>query len=548
MSRYSVMIQNLERAINCINPFDMIERGLFWVMSKYTGGWLNITPQTMLPVQSMFYEDFKRSWYSGKPVRFRILKYRQGGISTIIMILYFAICITRHINALIIANTKPNSRYLFDLQRGFDKQIRERGLHDMPPRKTFSGDELSWEGIESIIRHGTARSLDIATTVPRGLIDLTEVARYDYLHTLLDMLTPSVGERPQTAIIQDTTAFGYGPFYLDYNREAKNPGSTGFENRFYGWLLDPHCREGVEYKKLDNTLEDYAHDVLVKIHGASQENINWFRKTIPGFRHNLEAFQQSYPATPEEAFIVGGNLVFDSIRKPLLEIAQSSPPTVFCDITFESGQARVNWGKGPVEIYEKPIPGEVYVAGSDVCEGLKEKDLAEIQAGGHPDAKKTYSTIVVKKARDRKTVCVVAVQYPPDVFADLGLGVCIYYNKALWVVEDNNKGTVVIRRALDVGYKNLYRRTTRQRSMYLKQTSEYGWHTGPSTRDQLLSDWERVVREDLDTVVSPRIAAEALSFVRNEAGKEVPKPGCFSDILFGAMLATQGINSLPHSI
>jgi hypothetical protein len=45
-----------------------------------------------------------------------------------------------------------------------------------------------------------------------------------------------------TAVIIETTGNGYGPFYDEWMQEEREPGSTGFENMFFGWPEHPEYR------------------------------------------------------------------------------------------------------------------------------------------------------------------------------------------------------------------------------------------------------------------------------------------------------------------
>jgi len=186
--------------------------------------------------------------------------------------------------------------------------------------------------------------------------------------------------------------------------------------------------------------------------------------------------EQEYPRTEAEMLALSRTLAaFDiDALKDMLQDCRSPVET-----------------DGPIEIFQKPVVGKKYAAGSDPSGGT----------GGD-----SSPTVVL----DAGTGMVVAHIYSNTMATDTQAAESVrmlkMYGYPLWVIEDNDWGRMVLRKAEELEYPNLYERK--------KDTP--GWHTMPSNRYEVWGELIVAVRNRELVIPSERGLLEFFSVIINE--------------------------------
>ncbi len=526
------------------DPFDLVESGHLWIRTKPPDSRLiPLDLTTMTEPQKRLYLRIKTLYREGKPIRIRILKARQMGFSTIIQAILFSFVVTKSMSSLVVANDAENSEWLFQMSKRFHDIIRDRGVYDIPELKRSTLKMISLKGTDSEIRHGTAESPNLGTTVTRGGAHLSEYAFYRNPGELMAKILGSIPNVAGTIIIVETTGHGTNLFYDDWTDEEREPGSTGFENFFFGWTEHPEYRiesaEPLEEQR-NKYFAKYEKE-LRELHGCDDAQIRWFRAKLKEYNNNLPAFQEHFPAKPSEAFRLTGVTVFESIKETLTRIVEAR---IDEGIRGHFATRFVTTQPHTIQVIEEPRPFVSYCVGADVAEGLTDEQVRELHASGRLIAvKKTFSTATVRRCDTRQLVALMETQEPVGPFGEQLWRLATWYNQGLLGIECNNAGHAVIEQMFKTGYPNLYCSAERRPEEEYRQTRDWGWQTKSNTRGKMEVDWENMIRDNPKLLPSARIARQALTHVVLGVNRSGPMRNCFNDLLFADMICVQMLDA-----
>ncbi len=184
--------------------------------------------------------------------------------------------------------------------------------------------------------------------------------------------------------------------------------------------------------------------------------------------------------------------------------------------------------RGPLRIWQKPVPGSEYVLGADTGGGRSAHD---------------WCAAVVLHAPTRSIAAVFRAHLETDEFADAIWTLARYYGTAeapaFTVPEANNHGLAVINRLREIGHSRLYMRqvwdSTRQRML-----TNLGFTTSVKTRPMLIALARRALGDPAVAISCPLLLTEMTTFVIDENGREDHLDGTNDDVLFAWMLALEG--------
>lgn len=286
-------------------------------------------------------------------------------------------------------------------------------------------------------------------------------------------------------------------------------------------------------------------------------------------------FQQEYPATADEAFLMSGATFFDEEALRTLS-RHTSEPTA----TGNLGERQVTKDgevqrlivlqpsrRGLVEVWDRPDHDHHYTIGVDTAEGrLVQKtrinaDRAAAESGGRDyssasvwrlarDARKDPRTGDVLEAAPRKLVAVIHGQSPSDLFArQVALAGSWYkcgdpkkqtVDQAVVGVENNHSsGQRVLEYLNDIlHYKRIY--WMRERNARTKNFErKIGWRTDERTRWILLDYLGELIRKGLVEIPDPHTVRELTTFVFDDNGKPAGAEGTHDDRVISLALACQ---------
>ena len=319
----------------------------------------------------------------------------------------------------------------------------------------------------------------------------------------------------------ESTAKGYGtPFHDLWVRAKKQEAGMVkgdgvpmfYTPHFYAWwqdsTLEADCPRPLE------DLNDYERRLRDQL-GVNDRKLLWRRLKVSAMADPL-MFPQEYPATPEEAFLVTGSMVFDSMA--LAQHEQMARPVMWTGEIRDDGQ-RVRMepsDRGRLTIWRVPKPEGRYIMTGDVASGVSDG---------------CWSVWDIWDTGNNEQVAQWRGRTPPDLFGDAGCLVGAYYNYALLVPEVNNHGLSTCHRIRDNKYPNLYRRESNTGG------TDLGFYTSPGrngTKIELVNKAREYVRDFQFRLNSPRTISEMRTFVVMENGEMDHMEKAYSDCVITA--------------
>lgn len=483
----------------------------------------NIIDLKLNEPQEKLYEIIKKQKQEGKPVRIVILKARQMGFSTLVESILFKETATKfNVNTGIVAHKEDSTTNLFNMS----KRIYDNLPIEMKPSKKASNakelifDNQDGTGLKSKIKCMTAGAEGIGRSDTFNNLHISEYAFWpgNKKETLLGLMQ-SVPNLPNTIVIIESTANGYEDFKDIWDRAVN--GESDFIPLFVGWNELKEYQ--MQYTGFKLTEEEQK---LVDVYNLSLEQITWRRWCIANnCGGDVNLFKQEYPLTPEEAFLLSGNAVFD--KEALLMRKQTIPRPIHKGyFTYDyDGLTITNWKwvndpSGYIEIFNLPNTPEItkYCIGGDT-------------AGEGSD----YFVGQVLDAKTGRQVARLRHQLDADLYSKQMYCLGKYYGTALIGIE-SNYDSYPIMELQRLGYENQYIRE--QFDTYTgKLKKSFGFRTTSITRPVIISALIEIIREHTDLIQDEVTINELLTIIRNERGRIEAPEGEHDDLMMALAIA-----------
>lgn len=407
----------------------------------------------------------------GGMIRWYIVKARQLGCSTWILILFYWLCSLRENRRALIAAHDDKSVQTFN---GRVTAMHAAGHHLLKPElKTANRNLIEFgtsntkrkqgasPGLQSLLSFETADKPLLARSDTYQYVLLSEFAQWPILGIDIDPLLVSVyqavPDEPGTIIIKETTGRGDNAA-----KDVWDDPENGYRKIFISWLSDETYRKALDpgqdlelcgAETISGNDTRYGNEVEETDHIRAElqvwypefcndpqwmkteilARLNWRRHMINtkcrGSKHN---FRQEYPTCIEHAFGATGQYVFDRPSLLLMEKhvkEEGLNATAYRFLINDSEDKNEKFQQdeyGPLLVYKKPHPDGVYVIGGDVAQGIQ-------NTGDH-------STLLVLQVPELEEVASFNAIITPDIFAQVAYYLGLLYNKALLGLEDNDKG------------------------------------------------------------------------------------------------------------
>lgn len=242
-------------------------------------------------------------------VRMLIVKARQMGCSTYLEGRYYHKCsMQRGKSVFILAHENDSTKKLFAMAKRFYENAPEA----LRPRlKNSNARELIFDQIESQYFVGTAGSPHVGRGGTIQYLHASECAFYANTDEIKTGLMQSVPDRPNTEIVIESTANGFGNMFQEMVMDAIQ-GKGDYEVIFMPWYwMDKYEKELTEEEKQNFKLEDDEEEIIKLFLSEYDKEkqlrkIKWRRYKIIELGRLWE-FKQEYPATIHEAFVVSGD-------------------------------------------------------------------------------------------------------------------------------------------------------------------------------------------------------------------------------------------------
>lgn len=531
-------------------PLDLFYDDLDWceehlsIIAKST----DIVPLRWNPMQEKVNRAAIGRLKQGRPIRLIILKARQHGISTQVQAWKHARSHRRSgIKAFLLSHTDESKRKIWGMQRIFLKYGRT-----LPYVSNFGAIEgpLIWNH-DSMLTCATARGEEIGHGETITFLHASEVSRYGEGQSpdqqqravaKFSELLGAVAKTPDSVVVLESTANGYGEMFEQMYHKAE-AGEIDYTPVFIAWWENPEYIRPLSFGPIHHESDlDPVELGLRDQFKLSLEQLNWRRDTIASdCNGDVRMFQEKYPASAEEAFLVSGSTVFDPERiKAYLEAA--TPPVWRGDIDYVPPEFEHDTGRwelhedprGPLRIWERPDEMDAYAIGADpaVCRDTRsDRDAAVIRSGKSLDVVATF-----------------AGHLDPGVFALKLAALGYYYNTALLAPENNAVGEAVVGTLMGrLGgpqiYHNVYRYSRTDKATGLTQIV-YGFPTSVKTKHAAIEAEKAMIRDGSERCPCVDVLTEAKTFVNMPNGKMGAQTGCRDDLVMAWCISALVVNNV----
>lgn len=476
-----------------------------------------------------------------KPMRLKVLKYRQAGVST------WASARMQHA-----AMTRPGTVAisLADKQDLPAQWLRRcKTWHEQTPPEfrteltASNALEMYYAGIDSRYFVGSQAGQTPGMGYALAGFHGSELANWNAgkYSEVLDDLIPSIPRKPGTIIILESTGEVVGDaWYHAY--QASKRGEDEYAALFLPWFVHGH-----EYRDeqgaadiLDLTPAETEIVRLAKLdYGIEVDKamLAWRRAGIAGepYHGDEQAFDGKFPSTDEQAFLSAGRNVFTreqvaaarkTVRVPIWwgDILPDRNPQTY---TIDSGEG------GRLCVWEKPDKRQHYVIGADVQWGRKDTN--------------DYDAAYVVSANTGRVVARWWGRCDMGDWAKTLASLGWYYstsgNPACLAPERNSeaaRGVILPLLGLagnDWRYPNLYVRTKNAAYGALRP-EDYGWLTDEHSKPDLIIRTKESLNSRGGMDWADRDAVDELSsYIVDDKAKFTAPDGQHDDRLMARMIA-----------
>lgn len=508
-------------------------------------------------------------------VRAVILKARQEGVSTYTAARFFrAMHLWQGRKAMVVADSLERTGVLFD--------IYQRYLQSLPAEIAPSSKATA-QRKRMAFAHDSELSVRPASDTEAGraqtihLIHASEIAFWgsagvdaSATWTSLMQAVPRLGSE----VIVESTAKGAGGLFHRIWEEAENE-QNGWIAIFLPWWIHEEyefpCSEEMR-EIIDANTDEFEKQALTEgiwfegqSHVLSYDKLAWRRQVIVenfgGDRERLgrdavRNFQQEYPATAEEAFLVSGSCFFDEDALRLMT-RTAGEAKARGRLVMENKEVRfVPQKVGAFRVYEFPEEDGHYVIGADTAEGklVAPNARRDDERGG-----RDYSAAIVWDVKARKIVAELHGRMAPELFAEQLRLVGNFYacgggttgstrQVALIGVERSHSSGQTVLRLLREHYHYPRLFWAREFNKLTKRVGRVlGWNTTVETRMPMLDEYGALVRQGIIEIPSKDLVREMVTFVVWEDGKPAAEEGTHDDRVIATAIAIQMAREHRHT-
>lgn len=442
--------------------------------------------------------DLERQRLAGKGVRMILLKARQWGGSTLVL-MYMAwiqLVLRRNWNSIICGHKRSTSSVIKGMYTKLLQHYPKQLLDDDKPLefKTFEGNTNAKiiTGRDCLVLMGTAQVDDVVRGYDIAMAHMSEVAFWpsSTMRNPEDVMRSVDGSLlvgGLTVEVLESTANGIGNYFHNEWLLSVN-GETDKHAVFIPWFEIEIYRlpvDEAEIADLWKNFDDYERN-LWRI-GCTLEMIKWYHEKRKSYQSHHKMMAE-FPTNSTEAFSTSGRCVFSLSRLDAMR-TQCCEPLAKGELKKVNGKWRIiDEGKPRLKVWKMPT-----------TDMLESKYVVGVDIGGR-SASADYSVISVIDCHDR--ICETVAQWRGHIDHDLliekAIAIASFYNQALLVVESNTlethasdgKSAYLLRRLKDE-YSNVFRRKTEPHGF------KVGFQTNVLTKAQVVNHLVTMVREGL---------------------------------------------------
>ncbi|MBT9169060.1 MAG: hypothetical protein DDT19_02412 [Syntrophomonadaceae bacterium] len=456
--------------------------------------------------------DFDEKVIEAGVKRSSIVKFRQGGCTSIIMAWFLVECMNKFARCVMLAHDRDHTEKL--LRRA---QLFLKNLNGPPPEITrMNENEIIFKRTDASFYIGTAGSKLFGRSDTITHLHCSEVAFWKDPKTLLAGLMQAV-PHDTGIVVKESTGNGWGTWHQrDFYRSLA--GETRDVPIFYGWyLFDEYESKTPPQTDLDeDELKLYA---FLEEKGYTEEKIlkklQWRREKIDEFNNDVAIFKQEYPTVIEDAFKLTGGA--------LLAPALTTEPR--WHVLREEGRLEGH-----------PNPSYHYSLGAD-CSGGTGNDYSAININCLETQEQVY--------RWRSNTS------DPVKFARVIASKGKWFNEALLVVERNSHGISALSILRELYSKTkIYKQPTSAKTVSAPKLEvpalQYGWLTRDTTKAYLIGITTQFLLDGLK-IYDPLTYDELLGFSEDAETGAIISTGDNDDLGVAFMLSCIGLLKLRRT-
>ena len=357
----------------------------------------------------------------------------------------------------------------------------------------------------------TAGSPEAGRGTTPTIAHLSEVAFWQHDEKILAGLFQGISQAAGTEVILESTANGaQGEFYRLWK------GAVAGENEylpiFLPWFITPEYR-----REAPSNMElDIEEEGLQEKYGLDNDQLYWRRLKIA--EGGKLKFQQEYPASADEAFIVSGSNVFNVekldalVPRPAQRRAEWDPHSKMMDEHRE----------GKLYMFNYPKWEEPYIIGADVALGVGQD----------------YSAAVVMNNKYEIQAVYRNNRIDPSMYGEFLFYLGRYYNNAFLAVESNSMGIATLQKLDSMGYVNLYKQT-KVANVSNEEGERLGFRTTSATKPAIIGNLKNLIENDEIMIPDPVVIQELKDYVSTETGKTEAAPGCTDDTVIALAICAE---------
>ena len=461
-----------------------------------------------------------------------ILKSRQHGLTTFGIIDMLDDCIFGEgYVCTLIAHDRSKMESLFEIAR-FAWDNMPNFIKEKFPMTTNNSSNLKWK------ESGTA--LYIASDLRSGAVNRIWISEADYIKKWAEMWDGSLSAISENGgrITVESTAKGMGSvMHALWKESQRKDGEIDINGHFFNWLIHPDCRDDNHKLKMAD-LDAKEKKIYKDFPKCTLSHIAWRRGRIrkfalrPDTKFGLELtpeqmFDRNYPTYPIDAFVSAGANVFpyeliDKQRKMASEPIRDlvNLPEVLVNIP-------------ELTVYEKPSEEKLYVAATDVSEGVGQD----------------YHVTHVLDAESGAVVAVLRSNDDLEAFRELNWELLDFYHQPLWGVERASLAYVLIKHARDNDYFRLYREASDISVMESgRPQKDYGWRPTREKKNIIIAQLLIALRNNKIKINHKTTLDECQTFLRDpdDPQKMDAAPGHHDDCVMSLALAFKMIDEVSR--
>jgi len=449
-------------------------------------------------------------------VRAIILKARQQGISTYCAArVFWKTFFTPYTRSVVMAHDSATSDALFNMSRNIIDNMEEP-----PALNKSNAKEILFEHNKSGYRLYTAGAKEAGRGTTPTIAHLSEVGFWQFDEQILAGLFQGISQEDGTEVLLESTANGAsGEFYRLYQGAMK--GENEYIPIFLPWFITNEYRRKAP-EDLELTVEEWD---LVEKYELDNDQLYWRRLKIA--ESGERKFRQEYPASPEEAFLVSGNSVFDQEVINGIQVIAPDYVREYDDKSSYFEDAK----EGHLEIWVPPSFEGRFIIGADVALGVGQD----------------YSTAVILN-KERQVCALFRDNFTdPSNFGDILFYLGRYYNNALLAVESNSLGIATLNRLKQMNYVNLYYQT-KAANLLNDEGGKPGFRTTVSTKPMVIGNLKRAIEEEDVWIPSDVMVGELRTYVSAENGSTNALPGNYDDTVMALAIAFEAYRTHQHRL